>query len=149
MKGFHSSFGPMLLRFPEILFYHEIMEKRRKLRRSNNILSCGEFFRSPEANPQRVFRLTPVRIFRVSYRDLCYSVLPCRDRDTIVVLHSLTPEKVGLPGSELPRSRSVMTSRCKQWFSFGSTFCTLERNINFSPNGNLQLKYQTKKYNLK
>ena len=32
----------------------------------------------------------------------------------ILMLHSLTPEKVGLPGSELPRSRSVMTSRCKQ-----------------------------------
>ena len=57
------------------------------------------------------------RIFRVSYRDLCYSVLPCSDRDTTVVLPSLTPEKLGLPGSQLPRSRSVMTSRCKQWFS--------------------------------
>ena len=106
-----------------------------------------------EAFPQRVFRLTTGntegRIFRVSYGDLCYTVLPCSDRDTIVVLHSLTPEKVGLPGSELPRSRSVMTSRCKQWFSFDSTFCTLERNRNFSLNGNLQLKYETKKYNLK
>ena len=105
-----------------------------------------------EAFPQRVFRLTPGytgRIFRVSYRDLCYSVLPCSDRDTIVVLPSLTAEKVGLPGSELPRSRSVMMSRCKQWFSFDSTFCTLVRNRNFSLNGNLQLKYETTKYDLK
>ena len=39
-----------------------------------------------------------------------------------------TPEKAWLPGSELPRSRSVMTSRCKQWFRVDSTFCTLERN---------------------
>ena len=37
--------------------------------------------------------------------------------ETTLVLHLLTPEKVGLPGSELPRSRSVMTSRCKQWFA--------------------------------
>ena len=28
-----------------------------------------------------------------------------------LALHSLTPEKVGLPRSELPRSRSVMTIR--------------------------------------
>ena len=84
--------------------------------------------------------------FRVSYRDQCCSVLPCSDRDTILVLHSLTPEKVGLPGSELPRSRSVMTSRCKQWFRFDSTFCALELNVNFSLKGNLQLlKYETKK----
>ena len=48
-------------------------------------------------------RVTQGRIFRVSYRDLCYSVLPFSDKDTIGVLPSLTPEKVGLPGSELPR----------------------------------------------
>ena len=82
-------------------------------------------------------------------RDQCYSVLSCSDRDTILVLHSLTPEKVGLPWSELLRYRSVMTSRCKQWFRTGSTFCTLERNVNFSLNRNLQLKYETNKYNLK
>ena len=106
----------------------------------------------PEAFPQRVFRLTP------GYPGQDFSCLllrpvllavTCSDKDTILVLPSLTPEKVWLPGSQLPRSRSVMTSRCKQQFSFDSTFCTLERNRNFSINGNLQLKYETKNYNLK
>ena len=64
-----------------------------------------------EAFPQPLFRLIPgCGFLRVSYRDQCYSVLLCGDRDTILVLHSLTPEKIGLPGSEFPRSRSVMTS---------------------------------------
>ena len=81
--------------------------------------------------------------------DLCYSVDPCSDRDTILVLPSLTPEKVGLPGSELRGSRIVMMSRCKQWFRCGSTFCTLEWNVNFALKGNLQLKYETKKYFIK
>ena len=89
-------------------------------------------------------RVTQGRIYRVSYRDQCYSVLPCSDRDTIVVVPSLTPEKVGLPRSELTRSRSVVTSRCKQWFRRDSTFSTLERNVNFSVNGNLQLNMKQK-----
>ena len=93
--------------------------------------------------------LPRVIFFGVSYRNKCYSVLPCSDRDMILVLHSLTPEKVGLPGSELPHSRSVMTSRCNQWFHSDSTFCTLEQNVNFSLNSNLQLKYETKKSNIK
>ena len=80
------------------------------------------------------------------YLDQFYSVLPCSDRDTILVLHSLTAEKVGLNGSELLRSRSVMTSRCKQR---SQSFCTLERNVNFSLIGNLKLKYETKNYNIK
>ena len=46
----------------------------------------------------------------------------------IVVLPSLTPEKVELPGSELPRSRSVITSRCKHG-SISTPRCTLERNV--------------------
>ena len=41
-------------------------------------------------------RVTQGRVFRVSYLVQCYSELPCIDRDTILVLHSLTPEKVGL-----------------------------------------------------
>ena len=72
---------------------------------------------------------------------MCYSVLPCSDRDTIVVLPSLTLEKVGLPG------RHDVNPWCKPWVCFDSTFCTLERNRNFSLNGNLQLKYETKTKN--
>ena len=44
----------------------------------------------------------------VSYRDQYYSVLPCSNGDTILVLPTLTPA--------VPRSRIVMTSQCKQWF---------------------------------
>ena len=77
------------------------------------------------------------------YLDQFRSVLPCSDRDTILVLHSLTAEKVGLNGSELLRSRSVVRSVTHK------SFCTLERNVNFSLNGNLKLKYETKNYNIK
>ena len=73
---------------------------------------------SSEAFPQPLFRLTPgnkelpkvcffVPLTATSVTR-CYLVAI----DMILVLHSLTAEKVGLPGSELPRSRSVMTSRC-------------------------------------
>ena len=47
MKGFHSSFGPMLPLFLESLMYHEIIEKRMynfKCAEQNIILSCGDFF---------------------------------------------------------------------------------------------------------
>ena len=104
-----------------------------------------------QAFPQQLFRLTPCNpewVFRVSYRYQCYSVLPCSDRDTILVLHSLTPEKVGLPRSELPPSRSVMTSRCKH-FPLLLYVLYFGTNANFSLNGNLQLfEYETKKYNI-
>ena len=87
-----------------------------------NIFPAQTRFNNSEVFPQPLFGLTlgntllpRVFFIRVSYRDQCYSVLLCSDRDTILVLHPLTPEKVGLPGSELSRSRSVVTSRCKQW----------------------------------
>ena len=78
----------------------------------------------------------------------CHSVFQCSDIDMILVVYSLTPKKVVLLGSELPHLRTVMISRYKQWFRSDSTFCTLERNVNFSLNDNLQVKYETKKYNI-
>ena len=68
-------------------------------------------------------------------------MLPCSDRDTTLVLHSITTENVGLPRSELPRSSSVMTSRCKQWFLFNSTSVLIDLfYVHISHNG-LIIKY--------
>ena len=67
-----------------------------------------------EAFPTPLFGLTPGYprfVFSFLFpRPVLLGVTLYSDRVMILVLHSLTPEKVGLPGSELPRSRSVVTS---------------------------------------
>ena len=75
-------------------------------------------------------------------------MLPCSDRDTIVVLPSLTPEKVGLPGSELPPR--VVLWRHDVYNGSASTLCSVfwKKNKLFTK-WQLTIEYETKKYNLK
>ena len=83
----------------------------------------------PEAFPQPLLWLTlgntvlPRVAFFVSFT--ATSVTRCYPVAIETRFYSVTltnPRKVRLPGSELPRSHSVMTSLCKQWFLFNSTF---------------------------
>ena len=67
-----------------------------------NYINNFSTYLKPEAFPQRVFRLTPGNTGLPSVGFFVSLTATCVTRCYPVAIASLTPEKVGLPWSELP-----------------------------------------------